>query len=93
MALLIAKCDCPENTAAWQHTLFSRVFRDRLEGCATFAKAGETVMERHGDEIHISSEEASSGASPQGVRYVLGISLLLTVMSMSFIWIMGTLIF
>jgi len=50
-------------------------------------------MHRIGDEIHISSDEASSGASPQGVRYVLAISLLLAIASMSLIWIIGALIF
>lgn len=49
-------------------------------------------MERHGDEIHISETEATSGVKEHGVRYVLGISLLLTVIAMSAIWILGAVV-
>lgn len=48
-------------------------------------------MDRKGDEIHIRSDEASSGARPQGVRYVLAISLLLVIIALSTIWITGAL--
>ena len=47
-------------------------------------------MERHGDEVHVSQEEASGGAQPQIVRYVLGISLLLVVALLSAVWILGS---
>ena len=48
-------------------------------------------MQRDGDEIHLSTREASSGAKPQGVRYVLAISLFLAIAALSAIWIIGAL--
>jgi hypothetical protein len=47
-------------------------------------------MEREGDEVHVSQEEASGGVQPHVVRYVLGVSLLLIVVLMSAIWILGS---
>lgn len=47
-------------------------------------------MERQGDEVHVSQEEASGGAQPHIVRYVLGISLLLVVVLLSAVWIIGS---
>jgi hypothetical protein len=47
-------------------------------------------MERQGEEVHVSQEEASGGVQPHIVRYVLGVSLLLIVMLMSLIWIIGS---
>ena len=47
-------------------------------------------MERHGDEVHVSQEEASGGVQPRIVRYVLLVSLLLVVVLMSAIWIIGS---
>lgn len=47
-------------------------------------------MERQGDELHVSEEEASGGVQPHIVRYVLGVSLLLVVLLMSTIWILGS---
>jgi hypothetical protein len=47
-------------------------------------------MERQGDEVHVSEEEASGGVQPHIVRYVLGVSLLLVVVLMSAIWILGS---
>ena len=49
-------------------------------------------MERQGDEIHVSEEEASAGSQPHIVRWVLGISLVLAVLLMSAIWIGGSLL-
>jgi hypothetical protein len=46
-------------------------------------------MEQHGDEVHITQEEASGGSKPNIVRYVLGISLALAIGAMSAIWIFG----
>ncbi len=46
-------------------------------------------MDRQGDEVHVSEEEASGGSQPHIVRYILGISLILTVVLMSVIWIVG----
>jgi len=48
-------------------------------------------MERQGDEVHLTEEEASGGTKPKIVRYVLGISLLLAIAALSAIWITGAL--
>ncbi len=47
-------------------------------------------MDREGEEVHVSQEEASGGVQPHIVRYVLGVSLLLIVILMSAIWILGS---
>jgi hypothetical protein len=47
-------------------------------------------MERHGDEVHLSEEEATGAVRQHNVRYVLGVSLLLVVVLMSLIWILGS---
>ena len=47
-------------------------------------------MERHGDEVHLNETEATGGVKAQGMRYVLGFSLLLVVIAMSAIWILGS---
>ena len=47
-------------------------------------------MERQGDEVHLNETEATAGAKAQGVRYVLGFSLLLVVIAMSAVWILGS---
>jgi hypothetical protein len=47
-------------------------------------------MERQGDEVHLSETEATGAVKAQGVRYVLGISLLLIVIAMSAVWILGS---
>jgi hypothetical protein len=47
-------------------------------------------MDREGEEVHVSQEEASAGVQPHIVRYVLGVSLLLVVVLMSAIWIIGS---
>ncbi len=44
-------------------------------------------MERHGDEVDLTEQEASAGIKGQGVRWVLGIGLVLAVLAMSLIWI------
>lgn len=46
-------------------------------------------MERDGDEVHLSETEATGAVKAQGVRYVLGFSLLLVVIAMSAVWILG----
>jgi len=48
-------------------------------------------MERQGDEIHVSEEEASGGSQPHVVRYVLVISLVLVTILLSIVWITGSL--
>lgn len=49
-------------------------------------------MERHGEEVHLNETEATGGIKAQGVRYVLGFSLLLAVIAMSAIWILGSIL-
>lgn len=48
-----------------------------------------SAMERQGDEIHISTGEASGGSTPHIVRYVLAISLVLAIAALSAIWMIG----
>ena len=50
----------------------------------------ECIVERDGDEVHLSEIEATGGVKAQGVRYVLGFSLLLVVIAMSAVWILGS---
>jgi hypothetical protein len=47
-------------------------------------------MERQGEEVHLNETEATAGVKAQGVRYVLGISLLLAVIAMSAVWILAS---
>jgi hypothetical protein len=49
-------------------------------------------MERQGDEVHLSETEATAGVKAQGMRYVLGISLLLAVIALSAIWILASIL-
>lgn len=46
-------------------------------------------MEHQGDEVHITTEEARGGSTPHIVRYMLGVSLVLAIAALSFIWIYG----
>lgn len=46
-------------------------------------------MEREGEEVHLNETEATGGVKNQGMRYVLGISLLLVVIALSIVWIIG----
>ena len=50
-------------------------------------------MERHGDEIHVATDEARGGSTPHIVRWVLGISLFLAIALLSMTWITGALSF
>lgn len=47
-------------------------------------------MHHEGDEIHVSSEEASGGTQPRRVRYMLAASLALAIVALSAIWITGS---
>lgn len=49
-------------------------------------------MERQGDEVHLNETEAAAGVKQQGVRYVLGFSLLLVVIALSAVWILGSIL-
>ena len=46
-------------------------------------------MERHGEEVHVNTEDARGGSTPNIVRYVLVISLLLAIVALSAIWMTG----
>lgn len=46
-------------------------------------------MERHGEEVRETAEEARAGATPGVMRWVLGISLLLAIAALSAIWMFG----
>jgi len=46
-------------------------------------------MERHGEEVHLDTTEARSGDTPNVVRYVLIIGLILAILALSAIWITG----
>lgn len=52
----------------------------------------ESAMERQGDEVHLNETEATAGVKQQGVRYVLGFSLLLVVIALSAVWILGSIL-
>jgi hypothetical protein len=47
-------------------------------------------MHVEGEEIHVSTEEASGGTQPRIVRYVLAISLLLAILLLSAVWMTGS---
>jgi hypothetical protein len=44
-------------------------------------------MEKNGDEIQVSTQEASGGVTNHGVRYVLAISLLLATSLLTIMWV------
>lgn len=44
-------------------------------------------MQRVGDEVHLETDEARGGSTPNIVRYVLLASLALAILAMSAIWI------
>ena len=46
-------------------------------------------MKRDGDRVELNTEEASGGSTPHIVRYILAISLLLTILGLSAVWITG----
>ena len=50
-------------------------------------------MERHGEEVHVSTVEARGGSTPHVVRYMLTIGLILAIVALSAIWISGALNF
>lgn len=47
-------------------------------------------MERQGDEVHLSTEEARSGRTGLGVFQVLAISLALIVVAYGVVWLAGS---
>lgn len=44
-------------------------------------------MERRGEEVHVDTDEARGGSTPNIMRWVLAISLTLAVIAMSAVWI------
>jgi hypothetical protein len=46
-------------------------------------------MEQHGEEVHVTTDEARGGDTPHIVRYVLMISLALVIVALSAIWMTG----
>jgi len=46
-------------------------------------------MERHNEEVHISTDEARSGSTGNLVRYVLLISMVLAIAALTLIWVTG----
>jgi len=48
-------------------------------------------MERRGNEVHVTDEEARAASTPHIVRYVLVISLVLAIIALSTIWMTGAL--
>jgi len=46
-------------------------------------------MQKLGEEVHLDVDEARSGETPHIVRYVLAISLLLAILTLSAIWMTG----
>jgi hypothetical protein len=49
------------------------------------------MMERQGEEVHVTTNEARGGSTPHILRYMLMISLVLAIVAMSAIWITGAL--
>ena len=48
----------------------------------------EHIMEKHGDQIEVTEQEASNKPrKPHNVRIVLAVSLLLAIVTLSIIWI------
>ena len=46
-------------------------------------------MERQNEEVHVTTEEARSGQTGMGVRYVLAITLVLAIAVLSALWLVG----
>jgi len=46
-------------------------------------------MNKNGDQIDVTEEEASGGVKNHGVRYVLAISLVLAITVLSAMWMTG----
>ncbi len=49
-------------------------------------------MEKHGDHVELTDDEASAGVTGHGARYVLGISLGLAIIILSFMWMTGAIL-
>ena len=49
-------------------------------------------MQRQGDDVPLNETHATAGTKRTGMRYVLGISLLLVVLALSAVWILGSIL-
>lgn len=49
-------------------------------------------MERHGNETHITTEEARGGEGKNVLRWMLAISLVLAIAALTIIWVTGSLV-
>ena len=47
-------------------------------------------MDRQGEEVHLNTEEARGGKTGMGVRYVLAISLTLSLVAFAALWLLGS---
>jgi hypothetical protein len=52
-------------------------------------KIGDPTVKKNGDEIEVSTEEASGGVTNHGVRYVLLFSMLLATSLLTIMWVTG----
>lgn len=43
-------------------------------------------MERHGEEIHINTEDVRGGRTMKVMRFVLAISILLAIVALALVW-------
>ena len=43
-------------------------------------------MEKQGDEVHVTEEEATGAVKPHIGRWVLGVSMVLIVIAMTLVW-------
>jgi hypothetical protein len=48
-------------------------------------------MERHGEETHITTDEARGGEGLNVLRWMLAISLILAISALTIIWVTGAL--
>ncbi|GGD68136.1 hypothetical protein [Croceicoccus mobilis] len=48
-------------------------------------------MQRHGEEVDLTTDEARGGSTPHIVRYILFISLFLAALAMTIAWVTGAL--
>lgn len=48
-------------------------------------------MKRIGDEVHLHADEARAGETPHILRYILAISLFMTIATLSAVWITAAL--
>ena len=47
-------------------------------------------MDRQGEEVHVNTQEARSGKTGMGVRYVLALSLALIIIAFVALWLLGS---